>query len=159
VLVQTSMDHFGFEYLWVGSTWFAQRSDEVTATFTMFAAVRFGSAFLETALRWPKLHRALNIAAVLALGLTAAAIVRDSAVVKLAFAGIFLGTIALLLFAGIRATRAGTPNGPFFLAGWTFFILGCFVHMLSAVGVIPISAPPALAVLKLGSAAEATLLS
>src|SRR5262249_2939752 len=122
VLVQASMDHFGFEYLWPGSTWFAQRSDEVTATFTMFAAVRFGCAFLETSPRWPKLHRALGITALLALGLTIAVIVRDDAVVKLAFAVVFVGAIALLLFAGVRATRAGTPNGPFFLAGWTFFI-------------------------------------
>jgi signal transduction histidine kinase len=158
VLVQASMDRFGFEYLWAGSTWFAERSDEVTATFTMFAAVRFGSAFLETR-RWPRLHRALGVAAVLSLGLTVAALVRDNAAVKLAFAVVFLGTIALLMFAAIRATRAGTPNGRFFLAGWTFFILGCFVHMLSAVGVLAMSAAPGLAVLKLGSAAEATLLS
>ena len=159
VLVQASMDRFGFEYVWPGSTWFAQRSDEVTATIAMFAAVRFGASYLETAARWPRLHRALEVASAVALTLTVAAIVRDGAVVKLVFAVFFLGTIGLLLYAGVRATREGTPNGPFFLAAWTLFILGCFVHMLSAVGVLQIGAPPALAVLKLGSAAEATLLS
>ncbi len=159
VLVQASLDRFGFEYLWSRSAWFAQRSDEVLGSIAIFAAVRFAATYLETRARWPKFDRALQVLAVGALAFAVAALVYDNDVVKLGIAVWFLATVVLLLAAGAVAVRHGVPNAPYFLAAWALFLLGALVHVMSAVGVLQTAGPISLAWLKAGSAAEATLLS
>jgi signal transduction histidine kinase len=159
LLVQTSMNRFGFEYLWPGSTWFAQRSDEVTAGVAMFAATRFAAAYLETRQGWPTLHRAIAAIGAGSLVLSAVALVRDDDLVKLALMVSFLAMVMSLVLAGVLATRSGVPNGPYFLAAWTVLIACATVYVVGAVGALQIAGSLADAALKVGSAAEATLLS
>jgi len=159
VLAQASLDRFGWLYVWSRSTWFAQRSDEVLGSFVIFTSIRFATAFLETRARWPRMHRALSIVGYGALALSFAALVKDNDVVKLGMAAWFLLGVALLLATGVVGVRERVPNAPFFLAAWGLFLVGAIGHVLSAIGVLQLSGPAGLAGLKLGSAAEATLLS
>ena len=159
VLAQASLDRFAWLYLWSGWWWFAQRSDEVLGSFVIFTAIRFTMAFLETRARWPRLHRALSVVGVGAVALSFAALVKDNDVVKLGMAGCFLVAVALLLVTGAIGVRQRVPNAPFFLAAWSLFLLGAITHVLSAIGVLQIPGAMSLGGFKLGSAAEATLLS
>lgn len=145
-----------FEYLWPGLPVINEYAVASSAV-TMLAAVLFTREFLHTRIQAPRLHK-LSIVfigwgfLVLLLVFTPWQI----PALMLAQAGIMFMAIYFLV-TGITVFRSGYRPAKFYLAAWTFLILGFIAAILETLNVLPVMYY--INSMQIGSAIEVTLLS
>lgn len=172
-LTQAALEHYTFQYLWPDHPAWAARSVAVLEFLAFAAALAFARAFLDTRRRSPRLDAALRVAWITDLALAAVWVLADpdalqmlggrdfldSLVVSLALLGSVLALLSSLLVtvaAIAAAARPGATNARVFLVAWAVLLVGGLSGALTVLGVIWLDG---FALLKVGSAVEAVLLS
>lgn len=157
-LAQAAIDKYTFQYLWPDHPGWAARSEQVLGCLAMAAALAFARGFLAVR-RWsPGLDAAMRALAVAGLGLAAVAAITDADPLNVMIGAHFLASIlAIAAAAVVAAARTGARNARVFLVAWAVLLAGTGMAVLSALGIV-VSLDGFL-LMKLGSAAEAVLLS
>lgn len=157
-LANAAIDKYTFQLLWPNSPVWAERSEQALIMLALGAAMLCARWLLDTPGLAPRVDRVLRGLAVVAFVVAAVTAVRDAPPIALfAIAAFFFVGIALLVLAASLVARTGSPHGRIFLVAWALLFAGTFAAGLAATGVIQSFAGYDL--LKLGSAAEALLLS
>ena len=145
-----------FEYLWPNTPIINQYA-VASPALTMLTATLFTREFLHTSKLAPRLHWFSNIfigwgAFVFALVFTPFKI----PALMMAQAGIMLMAIYFLI-TGITVYRKGYHPAKFYLAAWSFLIIGCIAAILETINVLPVMYY--INSMQIGSSIEVTLLS
>ncbi len=148
----------GAQYVWKHNEGWNQYALLTFTCFSVFWALQFSRAFLETRKTIPRFDMVM-------LGLMGLVVVSaiigfmggDISFPRLAgmIAGLF--TIVLMV-AGFKVLKNGNPIAPYFLIAWSFFLGGILVYLASVFGLSPTNFFTESAI-QLGSAGEAILLS
>lgn len=159
-LYQAALDKVAFQYLWPHAPAWAQSSEQIFASLTILAAIRFTLAFLDLRRYAPRLARALRVMSVAAALLAALSALTTHPLFPDTMGAFFIGCLLTIAAASVRAVRNYQPNARFFLLGWTPLLCGSVLAVFEGLGLVFIEADflPFLA-FKVGSAAEATILA
>ena len=131
--VQLSITNYGFQYLWYNSPWFESKSFTVVVGLLIASASQFVKGFLTTE---SKLKTALNLCIGLSLIYSFIALFLD-------FGIAFKLVIPLIFFAGlvgfwtvISIWLYGTRVSKFLVIGWSLFLSGGVLLLLSRLAIL-----------------------
>ncbi len=153
------LSEFAFAWFGLESLWIAREATAFFFSVAIFVSLAFATAFLNLRLITPRLHAFVRAAMVAAL-LTAA----------LAFTGIDyfylirvavllgMGTVVLIIAAGMYALRAGHRFARFYLLAWYTLSFGGLLYALKVWGLLPSTTITEYG-FQAGTAAEAIFLS
>jgi len=134
---QASLDGFGYQFLWPGSTTIASKAVPLFPVLVSIWAYLFTRDFLRTARHLPEYDRflkfflaALVIMAPLSLVLSYRIAIQISAVIAV------VGSV-FLLGAGYLSMMKGNRPAVFYVIAWTLFLVGNIVLSLSKFGLLP----------------------
>jgi signal transduction histidine kinase/serine phosphatase RsbU (regulator of sigma subunit) len=131
-----SMNGLSFQFLWPGSTWMAMRANPVFIGLSVFWAVFFTTAFLNTRKNTPRIDLMLRAAMVCSLALSLAPFFIGYAL------AIRLGQLLPLavIFLGIPAAficlRRGFRPARFYLIAWSCLLAGIVLSVFRVMGVL-----------------------
>jgi signal transduction histidine kinase len=155
---QLALDEIAFELLWPSWPAWAHRSATVFAAVSFFCGIGFARSFAEIDRFAPAVARALRALGLVAIGIAAVAVLWAGSALNLASLALLAAVAALVAIGAVRAWREGSDNAPVFLLAWAPFLLASLVTTPAWAGLI-VSDFANEYPLKIGSAAEATLLS
>ena len=145
-----------FEYLWPTLPMVNQYA-VASPALTMLTATLFTREFLHTRKMAPRLHKFSTVFIIWAILVFILVFTPFKiAALMLAQLGIMLMAIYFLI-AGVTMFRKGYQPAKFYLAAWSFLILGFIAAILETVNVLPVM--PYINSMQIGSAIEVTLLS
>jgi signal transduction histidine kinase len=145
-----------FEYLWPALPMVNQYA-VASPALTMLTATLFTREFLRTQKLAPRLHKFSTVFIIWAILVFILVFTPFKiAALMLAQLGIMLMAIYFLI-AGVTMFRKGYQPAKFYLAAWSFLILGFIAAILETVNVLPVM--PYVNSMQIGSAIEVTLLS
>jgi hypothetical protein len=157
-LVQAAFDKYTFQYLWPDRPVWTACSELVLGCLAVATALAFARAFLDTRRRSPRLDAPMRVLAVVSLLLAAAGVLTDHSGLKTLIGAHVLGSIVLIAAATtVAAARTGSTNARVFLVAWAVLMAGTMMAVLAALGIVV--SHDGFALMKLGSAVEAVLLS
>jgi signal transduction histidine kinase len=157
LLLQAALDHTAFRYLWPHSPWWAERSEQVFAATSVLGAILLTRAFLDLPRHAPGLGRVLGWLAALCGALSVAALGAVGAALDAALGLALVTAFAAQTGVALVMARRRAPSARVFLIGWTPLMLGGLASVLAGLGAL--SDAVGFVALKLGSAAEATILA
>ena len=137
-MFQLSSTGFGPSLLWTSQALWSYPILSMASTVFCFSAMQFTDSFLRVSRFSPRLSRVLRgtalawvVVLLLHLGLPAHTVMGW---VSLPLA---LWTVTLIMMAGVRGYRAGTPAAVYFLLGWGGVVLAVLLRMLLRMGLVP----------------------
>lgn len=137
LLYQASFDGLASQYFWPKYAGINGFIVTVGAGLTIFAALRFADSFLLLYRILPRVHRAVQILAWAAAGLTLLApFIEVSMIIKL-LAVIALAVILLIVLSAVITWRQGYRPSRYFLLAWSAFLFTMALQLLSRSGVLP----------------------
>lgn len=136
-LVLFTLNGLGFEYLWPGSTWFADKSVPLSICLSQVGMQQFTRTFLGLPERWRTGDRITLgiIAFYVLLGLAATQLPYHLST-PIASASVFL-SITWVATLGLMITRRGYKPAVIFLLAWAMFLLGTGMFTAVAFGLMP----------------------
>lgn len=157
-LVLFTLNGFGFEYLWPGSTWLADKSVPLSICLALVGMQQFARTFLELRTRFPR-GNLVSLGWIVFFVLLGFASLRlpYRIAVPLASAAVLLG-VAWIFVATLVVLRRGYTPARLFLLAWSMFLLGTTIFTLLAFGLLPKNMFTEYGV-QIGSALEMLLLS
>ena len=157
-LVLFTLNGLGFEYLWPGSTWLADKSVPLSICLALVGMQQFARTFLELPQRWPRgnwVSLAL-IAFFVLLGIASFWLPYRIST-PIASRVVILGALWIFVVS-LVSLRKGYQPASLFLLAWSMFLVGTTVFALVAFGVLPKNFATEYGV-QIGSALEMLLLS
>ncbi|MEP6790109.1 MAG: 7TM diverse intracellular signaling domain-containing protein, partial [Ramlibacter sp.] len=155
---QAALTGLGYQFLWPGQLWWNSVSPPAGMAVTATFGLLFARNFLASAVRMPRMDKAilalvggwlLSLLAALTLVYTVSSwMVTVLAVVS----------VLTLVAAGVLSMRSGYPGARYFLTAWALLLMGVVTLSLHNTGVLP-SNPVTSNALLIGSALEMILLS
>lgn len=157
-LVQTSLEGYGFKYLWSAFPVFQVYSLYILNALTALFSVLFLNSFIHLSKKHPFWYKVLSgVVLIYALVLVLVAFNQMPLAYNIMnFAALVLA-ISMLLASGYAAIK-GSRQAKFFFVAWVFFLSAVVVFVLRDVGVISYNLFTS-KVLQIGSALEVVLLS
>jgi diguanylate cyclase (GGDEF)-like protein len=136
-LVLFTLNGLGFEYLWPGSTWMADKSVPLSICLAQVGMQQFTRTFLGLHERWRLGDRiSLGIIAFYLLLGVAATQLPYNISTPIASASVFL-SISWVAMLGLVVVRRGYKPAIIFLLAWAMFLLGTGVFTAVAFGLLP----------------------
>ncbi|MCP4687264.1 MAG: SpoIIE family protein phosphatase [Desulfobacterales bacterium] len=157
-IFQASLGGQGFEYLWPGSPWWANRAIPFFISFAGFWMAQFSRAFLRTGARAPRLDALLRV---LMAGQVGMIVISLAAPYSFAIKTVVFCTaslVAAVVIAVVHRLRQGSLAARYFLVAWGAFITGVMAIALKSFGLLPVSFFTEYAI-QIGSAMGVILLS
>ena len=157
-LVLFTLNGLGFEYLWPGSTWLADKSVPLSICLALVGMQQFARTFLELPQRWPRGNwvSVALIAFFVLLGI-ASFWLPYRVSTPIATRAVILGVLWIAI-ASVVSVAKGYRPAKLFLLAWAMFLAGTTVFSLLAFGVLPKNFATEYGV-QIGSALEMLLLS
>jgi diguanylate cyclase (GGDEF)-like protein len=136
-LVLFTLNGLGFEYLWPGSTWMADKSVPLSICLAQVGMQQFTRTFLGLHERWRMGDRiSLGIIAFYLLLGVAATQLPYNVSTPIASASVFI-SISWVAMLGLVVVRRGYKPAIIFLLAWAMFLLGTGVFTAVAFGLLP----------------------
>ena len=157
-LVLFCLNGLGFEYLWPGNTWLADKSVPLSISLALIGMHQFARVFLGLADRWPAGNRVSVIAIAAFVGFGIASVFVPYRLITPAVSLAVLASIAWITVVSIVAVRRRFAPARLFLLSWGMFLAGTAIFTLVAFGLIPKTFYTEYGV-QMGSALEMLLLS
>lgn len=157
-LVQTSLEGYGFKYIWTKAPLFQVYSLYIFNALTALFSVLFLNSFIQLRKKHPFWCKVLS-GVMLLYALVIILVVFDQMPLAyniMNFAALLLA-ISMLLASGFAAVK-GSRQAKFFFVAWIFFLSAVVVFVLRDVGILPYNLFTS-KVLQIGSALEVVLLS
>jgi two-component system NtrC family sensor kinase len=158
VLGQLAVDKLAFQYLWPELPRWAARSEQVFGCAAVAAGTMFARRFLEIGAVSARLDRVLSLLTWVVCALGIVAVFTEHARFKMLVGLAFVFCVLAIFYAAVAAFRAGRNNARFFLVAWSIILASVFIVVPTSFGLVPAIVSPDW-ILKIGSAAEAMLLS
>jgi diguanylate cyclase (GGDEF)-like protein len=136
-LVLFTLNGLGFEYLWPGSTWLADKSVPLSICLAQIGMQQFTRTFLGLRERW-QLGDRISLAIIafyLLLGVAATQLPYNIST-PIASASVFI-SISWVAMLGLVVVRRGYKPAIIFLLAWAMFLLGTGVFTAVAFGLLP----------------------
>lgn len=161
ILLQLSLEGYGFEYLWPESTYMANHANPIFATFSVLFLLHFCREFLSLPEQMPKMDKAFKIVGyflilVLLLALPNMRWTYQFSIVSIN-ATAFLENI-IIIPIGIYLWKNKYKAARFFVSAFVVLVIGVFFFILRNFGLIPNSLLTEKS-LQIGSSFEVILLS
>ncbi|NZA26644.1 diguanylate cyclase [Luteimonas sp. SJ-92] len=157
-LVLFTLNGLGFEYLWPGSPWLADRSVPLSICLALVAMQQFARTFLELPQRWPRGNLvSLAVIGFFVLFGLASLWLPYRVSTPIASRAVLVGLIWIVV-ATVFVMRRGYAPARILLLAWAMFLLGTAVFTLLAFGLLPKNFATEYGV-QIGSALEMLLLS
>jgi hypothetical protein len=157
LLILVALSGFGQLYVW--SEWFNNYATSRVPLLTAVLATLFAISFLDLKQSFAGFYRFLKLKiGLLLLIFLISNVLSYEHSVKLMALVVLVNAMALLTGASLLALRFGHRQARFYLAAWSFFLVGALVYLLKQLGFIPYHVLTHNALL-IGSALEITLLS
>ncbi len=157
-LVLFCLNGLGFEYLWPGNTWLADKSVPLSISLALVGMHQFARVFLELRQRWPAGNRVSMAAIVLFVLFGIAAVWVPYRTITQVVSLAVLASIVWISLVSIVVLRRGYGPARLFLLSWAMFLGGTAVFTLVAFGMVPKSFLTEYGV-QIGSALEMLFLS
>lgn len=157
-MVLFTLNGLGFEYLWPGSPWLADRAVPLSICLALIGMQQFARTFLELRMRFPR-GNVISLALIgffVLLGI-ASLWLPYHASTPIAARAVLVGVLWIAV-ACIVVIRRGYLPARLFLLAWSLFLLGTTLFTLIAFGVLPKTFYTEYGV-QIGSALEMLLLS
>ena len=136
-LVLFCLNGLGFEYLWPGNTWLADKSVPLSISLALIGMHQFARVFLGLADRWPLGNRVSIVAIAAFAGFGIAALLLPYRIITPAVSLAVLVSIVWITVASVDSVRKRYAPARLFLLSWSMFLAGTAVYTLVAFGVIP----------------------
>ncbi len=157
-LVLFTLNGLGFEYLWPGSAWLADKSVPLSICLSQIGMQQFSRHFLDLKQRW-RLGDRISLGYIVffvLLGIASMQLTYHVAT-PIAAASVFLSIMWIAVISGV-VVRLGYQPARIFLLAWSLFLLGTCVFVMLAFGLLPKNFFTEYGV-QIGSALEMLLLS
>jgi diguanylate cyclase (GGDEF)-like protein len=136
-LVLFTLNGLGFEYLWPGSTWMADKSVPLSICLAQIGMQQFTRTFLGLHERW-RLGDRISLAIIafyVLLGVAATQLPYNIST-PIASASVFI-SISWVAMLGLAVVRRGYKPAIIFLLAWAMFLLGTGAFAAVAFGLLP----------------------
>ena len=150
----------GWSYLYWWPDWphFNSQMVFIAGSFIFIFMVWFSTEYLQTKTSMPKTHKALWGLAWLVVASLSLGIMNFYALPYQLMTPVYVLTILLMMFAGIRLLIKGQRAAKFFVLAWAVLLIGGIIYFLRVAGLMPSSALTEYA-LQVGSVLEFMLLA
>ena len=157
-LVLFTLNGLGFEYLWPGSTWLADKSVPLSICLALIGMQQFARTFLELPRRWPR-GDLISLALIVFFALLGIASLWLPYRISTPIASrvVIVGAVWVAVVS-VVSLRGGYRPARLFLLAWSMFLVGTTMVALLAFGVLPKNFATTYGV-QIGSALEMLLLS
>lgn len=135
--MQISLTGLAYEYLWPDMPWWSNKAIPLSIAFSVICVSKFSSSFLQARTHVPKINHLFNALMVSAGLVMIFSLVGDYTLATTFAAGLTMVFILVAMTAGIISWSKGYRLAKFFVIAWSIFMIGQFLYILQAFGVLP----------------------
>ncbi len=137
-LFVTSLNGYGYAYIWPEFPDFNANSGTIFPCLMMLFSIQFAQLFLTLGTHYPRIHRALNGLKLFNLILLVSAIVISTDLNMVTSLLVNVSVLAMLA-SGLYCLYQGHRSAGYFVVGWTAFLVGVGIYALTTLGFLPVN--------------------
>ncbi len=135
--MQITLTGLAYEYLWPEMPWWSNRAIPLSIAFSVLCVSKFSSSFLQSKIHTPKINHLFNALMVSAGFMMILSLIGGYTFVTTVSAGLTMAFIPVAMTAGIISWSKGYRLAKYFVIAWLIFMIGQFLYILQAFGVLP----------------------